>query len=100
MGSKLFKCCLLLLSFCLFPLSSYASFSAVPGVGVRGDTLQAFIGLADDPSAIYYNPGGLTQVKGTEVDVSTALIMPRMKYVNSNNNVETRSTQKAMDGDL
>ena len=29
----------------------------------------AFTGLADDPSAVYYNPAGITQVEGTQISL-------------------------------
>ena len=32
----------------------------------------AFTGLADSPEAVYYNPAGITQIKGTEVALSIA----------------------------
>jgi long-chain fatty acid transport protein len=41
---------------------------------------EAFVAQADDASAIYYNPAGLTQVKGTQVTSGLALGFPRWKY--------------------
>ncbi len=38
------------------------------------------IGLAEDASAIYHNPAGLTQIEGTEIDVSVAGIAPTATY--------------------
>jgi long-chain fatty acid transport protein len=37
---------------------------------------NAFVAQADDPSAIYYNPAGLTQLSGTQVSVGTVLLVP------------------------
>lgn len=34
----------------------------------------AFAGVADDPSAIYYNPGGLTNVKGWQMMVGASIL--------------------------
>ncbi len=34
----------------------------------------AFAGQADDPSTIYYNPAGLTQLEGTQVQVGATII--------------------------
>jgi long-chain fatty acid transport protein len=43
----------------------------VPGVGPRASAMGgAFIGLADDYSAVHWNPAGITQIEGTEVTVS------------------------------
>ncbi len=33
----------------------------------------AFVAQADDPSAVYYNPAGLVQLKGTQISAGFAL---------------------------
>src|SRR5512145_2712638 len=45
--------------------------------GGRGD---AFTAQADDPSAIYYNPAGLTQVQGTQASTGLYAIFPRFGF--------------------
>jgi len=40
----------------------------------------AFTGLANDPSAIYFNPAGITQLKGTNFYLGTTLIVPLATY--------------------
>jgi len=40
----------------------------------------AFAGLANDPSALYFNPAGITQLKGTNFYFGTTLIMPLGSY--------------------
>jgi len=48
----------------------------------------AFAGLANDPSALYFNPAGITQLKGTNFYFGTTLIMPLGTYkVPGNSNV-------------
>ncbi len=43
----------------------------VPGVGVRSSAMGgAFVGLADDYSAVHWNPAGISQIRGFEVTVS------------------------------
>lgn len=43
----------------------------VPGVGPRAVAMGgAFVGLADDYSAVHWNPAGITQIEGMEVTVS------------------------------
>lgn len=43
----------------------------VTGVGPRASAMGgAFIGLADDYSAVYWNPAGIVQIEGTEATVS------------------------------
>ena len=37
---------------------------------------EAFVAQADDASAMYYNPGGLTQIKGTEITSGAMLSFP------------------------
>ncbi len=40
----------------------------------------AFVAVADDPSAIAYNPAGLTQLEGTDIYLGTTVIIPTTKY--------------------
>jgi len=43
----------------------------VPGVGPRATAMGgAFVGLADDYSAVHWNPAGITQIEGMELTVS------------------------------
>ena len=44
---------------------------------------NAFVGEANRPSAVYYNPAGLTQIKSTEVSVGVALLAPQSDYKNT-----------------
>ncbi len=44
---------------------------------------DAFVAQADDPSAIYYNPGGLTQIKGTEAMSGVYFNGPQATYTGS-----------------
>jgi long-chain fatty acid transport protein len=41
---------------------------------------EAFVAQADDASAIYYNPAGLTQVKGTQITSGGMLILRDIKF--------------------
>jgi len=40
----------------------------------------AFAGLANDPSAIYFNPAGITQLYGTNIIGGTTLILPSSSF--------------------
>lgn len=42
----------------------------------------AFTAQADDPTAIYYNPAGLTEVKGTQTVLGTSLISISNEFTN------------------
>lgn len=43
----------------------------------------AFTAQADDASAVYYNPAGMTQLKGVQFSVGTALIGGQTSFANS-----------------
>ncbi len=72
---------------CLFVgvlLACLATLQPVYGAGfglyegsARGNALGGtLVGRADDPSAIYYNPAGITQLKGCEVEGGATFITP------------------------
>ena len=69
-GSALFVALLVLI---VAPGLAAASGIYVPALGPRAGSLGgAFIGLADDYSAVYWNPAGIVQIRGTEASVSAA----------------------------
>jgi long-chain fatty acid transport protein len=41
---------------------------------------DAFTAQADDPSAIFYNPAGLTQLKGTQISVGAYYLQPVFQF--------------------
>ena len=64
-GSMLITCLAVLI---LGPVLALANGFYTPVVGPRAGALGgAFIGLADDYSAVYWNPAGITQIKGMEL---------------------------------
>ena len=53
--------------------------------GARGaGQSEAFAAQADDPSAIYYNPAGLTQLHGTQFSAGAYAIFPDFKFQGDN----------------
>jgi len=61
---KIISCSLLFLSLAWFNLTySYDNL----GYGARATGMGAFIGLADDPSAIFYNPAGIAQLERPQI---------------------------------
>ncbi len=53
------------------PMLALAGGLYLPGVGVRSSAMAgAFVGLADDYSAVHWNPAGISQIQGLEVTVS------------------------------
>ena len=64
----------------------------IPEQGARSMAMgMGGIGLAEDVSAMYHNPAGLTQIQGTEINLSVAGIAPTATY--------TRTGYKAQDND-
>ncbi len=41
---------------------------------------SAFVGEANNPSAVYYNPAGMTQLKGNNLSMGMAVIQPKARY--------------------
>ncbi len=67
-GSMLITCVALLV---LGPVLALANGFYTPTVGPRASAMGgAFMGLADDYSAVYWNPAGITQIKGMELTVT------------------------------
>lgn len=73
-------------------LDARAGGFTVNGTSCRASTMgNAFTAVADDASAVYYNPAGLTQIKATVFDGTFVFAFPNNKYTNSTNNVTTTS---------
>ncbi len=65
--------------------SVYAAGVALTGIGARATVLGGnFRGIADDWSAMYWNPAGLTQSKGFSFGTSFELIMPTASFKPAN----------------
>jgi long-chain fatty acid transport protein len=79
---------------CLYiSLSSNIAFAASGGFRIFGSDAEAigkggaFTAEADNPSAVVFNPSGLTQLKGkNHVSVGTAVISPMVDYQNTSGN--------------
>jgi long-chain fatty acid transport protein len=52
-------------------------------VGMAG----AFTAQADDPSAIFFNPAGITQMDGTQVSIGACLVLPTMGFQSNGNGI-------------
>ncbi len=67
--------CLVALLVC--PLAASASGLYTPTVGVRASVMGgAFVGLADDYSAVHYNPAGIYQIRGFQATASLQDAVP------------------------
>ena len=54
---------------------------------------SAFVGEADNPSAVYYNPAGLTQLEGTQLSAGFSVIAPSSSYTDFSGN-ESQMTRQ------
>lgn len=65
------------------------------GVGSKAIAMGgAFIGLADDYSAIFWNPAGLTQMKNTSLSLFGTDLIPSVSYQFSAYGVDAKSASK------
>jgi long-chain fatty acid transport protein len=63
------------------------------GVGTRAVAMgNAYYGIADDYSALYWNPAGLTDIDGMEINGTFMAIYPKATYSFSQANIDTEST--------
>lgn len=75
---------ILLILILTIPQNVYAIGSGATSVGI-GDSEaigkgNAFIGEADNPSAVFYNPAGLTQLKGSQASLGATIIDIRVTH--------------------
>lgn len=76
-----------------FSTKAEAAGFAIYEWGARGNALGgAVVAKADDPSAIAWNPAGITQLKGTHIAGGVAAISPMMDLTTSFNGVSTKSS--------
>jgi len=72
---------LLLLSPLFFPQPATSGFIETPGMGPKASAMgSAFAGLADDGFAVFYNPAGLAQIKGTTRGIGLDMALVRRNY--------------------
>jgi len=68
---------------------------STPGQGARALSMAgAFTAVADDGSAVYYNPAGISQIDGTVIEAGLASISPKLGYTTPGGATET-STKSA-----
>src|SRR5579862_5231572 len=68
-------------SMCLVVTVVRAGGFELPNQGAAGaGQAEAFAAQADDPSAIYYNPAGIAQLKGTEISAGVYALFPRFRF--------------------
>ena len=78
MKTRLVLLCIIFAAVFVFPLqAAHAAGFGIYEWGARGLALGgAMVGRADDPSAIVYNPAGITQLPGFQFQTGATMIMP------------------------
>lgn len=75
------KLATLFLACVVFASTAFAGGFQLNEHGARAMAMAgAFTGLANDPSAIYFNPAGITQLEGTNFYAGTTMILPLSSY--------------------
>ncbi|WP_164885252.1 OmpP1/FadL family transporter [Geovibrio thiophilus] len=65
----------------ILPSAAFASGFAINEQGAKALGMGgAFAAQADDPTAVYYNPAGITQLEGTQVSLGFSLIQPSTEF--------------------
>jgi long-chain fatty acid transport protein len=68
--------------------SAFGGGFEIPQQGAKAAAMAAaFIAQADDPSAVFYNPAGITQLEGTQVSVGVTMIRAYGKFQSNGNPV-------------
>ncbi len=83
---------MMLIGFGLLSNESYSNGLSLNSIGTRALGMGgAFVGLADDATAIYWNPAGLANVQGGYIGVSVLDVMPMATYKNTAANINTET---------
>ena len=65
------------------PLAAYSGGYSIPEQGSKAAGLAgAFTGLANDPSAIYFNPAGISFISGMNIMLGSTFVTPSSQYQN------------------
>ena len=88
---------LVLCVFVLFPLTAFgAGFQIYVEQGAAALGMgSAFVAKADNPTAIFFNPAGITQLKGTQVTVNYTTALLDMKLKDARNPFSTAVNEPA-----
>lgn len=79
----------------ILTLGLYSNGLNVNGVGAKANAMGgAFIGLADDASAVFWNPAGLVQLEGSTLTLGAELVFPKMTYKFALANIDATSKSK------
>jgi len=87
-GGTLRKITFLVLSLCLASLTFAGGFQLNQHGAKASGMSGAFTAVANDPSAVYWNPGGLSYIKGTHFMLSSHFVSPSSSFRGISPNVE------------
>jgi len=86
---KTYLVIIIILALCSNSSLVIASGILLEGLGTRAVTMGgAFIGLADDSSAIFWNPGGLARLKGGKIEIGVYTMHSWVQDKNSVSNLD------------
>lgn len=74
-----------LLMACLLPLGAMAGGFSIPEQGSKAAAMAgAFTGLANDPTAIYFNPAGISFIPGMNLTLGSTFVVPKSQFQDLN----------------
>jgi len=80
---RLFCMCVILV-LALSPIPAAGSGFEISHLSARASAMgNAYVAQADDPSALYYNPAGLVQTKGIQLQAGVSTMLPSMTFTSS-----------------
>ncbi len=80
------RCCSFVLSFLLIAGFAFGNGFDIYEQGAKAVGMgSAFTAQADDPSAVFFNPAGLTQLEGTQISAGACFIGPTMSFRSNGN---------------
>lgn len=86
MGKQWIASLIGVLSLMMFSTSAYGAGFELHEQGAKAVAMGgAFTAQADDPSAVFYNPAGITQLEGLQASVGISMIRPYVKFQSNGN---------------
>ncbi len=83
----------LILLFTIVTSVIYASGFALPEQGAKAISMSnAFTAVADDASALFYNPAGITQLDGINFNLGATLLMPKSTWKHNSDSAESKDS--------
>lgn len=102
MKSHLFRGLVIVAILIITTGESYSSGNKVTEQGAKAQAMgNAFAAQADDPSALAYNPAGIAYLKGTQVQVGSAIVfVSKTKFEGETNISSPYTVNESANGDM